>query len=128
MKSILIVLIILLTATVAAAVQVKATWQLNDPAEMVDTYAPYKRVDTEVGMEFVGEVDGSTSELIFEHTDPGHATYMLFARRGEIESLPAVRVFQPAPELPPMEQAPSVPVLLDFREFIDLLNQAINAQ
>ena len=107
----LIILSLLLLPTYASAVQIKATWQLNDPSEAVEGYILYER--TEAGKDELLRVDASTNEALHEHTGDCK-TYLLTAYRGDIESYPAVAAFCPEVELPPIVVRPGQPIIFNI--------------
>ena len=104
-------LLFILTATTAQAVQIKATWQLNDPAEQVEGYILYER--TADGKTELLRTDAQTNEAVHEHTGDCK-TYLLTAYRGEIESHPAVANFCPESELPPITVRPGQPLIFNI--------------
>jgi hypothetical protein len=103
--------ILFLSAACANAVQVKATWEFNDPAEQVEGYILYER--TIDGKTELLRVDAQTNEAVHEHTGDCK-TYLLTAYRGDIESHPAVANFCPEVELPPIVVRPGQPIIFNI--------------
>jgi hypothetical protein len=111
MKYWIFLLVMLFSASCAHAVQIRATWEFNDPAEQVEGYILYER--TVDGKTELLRTDAQTNEAVHEH-EGDCKTYLLTAYRGDIESYPAVASFCPEVELPPIVVRPGQPIILNI--------------